>query len=1528
MFANLKNKLIEEVKASPSKFQQFATAAQAAVSSSTPNSSDTNTSSGSGTNENFFSITEEDTPQNSPYRIQKLPTTSASSLRGRSSTQSLNGLGGGAVPRSRKLSNSSMASDVSFRLPSYDAPAVYHLQSDLDETSSEFDDSASTARLDVITKDQLYDAYKKSLDRYHKYRCRYTDLAKKYKELERDSTKARSVLVETQDKALRRISELREQCTLEQQAKAHLEEALRIEMDDMSCKMQAYQTKLKLLGENPENISAALERVSQGLDSDKLIDLEESAGGRSPPPANGDLTHLQQRLEERQAQFEEMTGKYEALRKQEEENVLLLAQTKQAIHTELEHKDIEVRQLQEKLKQYESQRESQTSDVKDQLKKLLEARQEADAKLIATEHILSSLRGEHAAKEQQVVALEKQLAALKAESETKLNELRQQSEQLGSDQLKKLQVAKEAAESKLLSTEELLNALKVQHSAKEEQVVALEKQMETFKAESESQLNELRQQSEERGSEALKQLQVAKEKAEAQLLSQEELLNSLKMQHTAKEEQVETLEQQLAALKAESETKLKELRQHSEERGSEQLQKLQVAKEEAEAKLLSTEELLKTLNLQHTAKEEQLETLKAETDQTLHQLHADRESESNAAKAQLQELQLARDEAEAKLLSTEQLLVSLRGELAAKNEQAAALEEEVNALKTDSELSLQDLRQHNDQLLEIVQRSQQNDFEGQLQQTKDNVAALEGQLVERERQTLELEKSLEIERESVAALISEKTSLEEQHKLRLEQLQREIQMLQDQHASTESETISALKAQLETLNQELGGSRASLLAKEKELKASGNKLNKLKKQHEQQQAKTSEHTARMEQLQKEMAESQSVARHVENEKEELQARVSSILEEITSMQTHLQQVQDSHGQLESENRELESRIEAMQQEQQGNNAHGERTTAKMEEIQSENSKLAERNCLLEEQTNHLEKQLQLEQEELAKVQAKMQQVLDEHSKLQNAQELMDHDHRTLQDKCDAYEKETLLNKDALECLQSASEELQQAKANLERELAEQQSQLLELRERQREQEQQVKDQAERCSELEASHLESDSQAQATIQNLRHQIDAFREAEQGVQDRLQAAGVSHASQMAILEARWSAANADVERLHEANDALQLAMDQQSQRMEELQEILAQRDRQLEHSEDSTKKLAKYDEIQVENEYLHTHTKQLEQELADNAELKEKLKSMQCELYVLQEQVEHHATQVTEKEAQSATAKAEAEQLRTALEEQTLELTRQREHASFVTEQSDAVQTELLQTQQQLQERQSELAKAQEEHISLQAAIAQLHKEVASLKEQPAVSVATDADSLRSLNEQLQRELEGLKHKSNGAESNMQQEIEELQANNQQMAERINELEALRAGIQAQQLLNSMAPKHVQEAAASSEKAVLESKLKEIMNEVQDVTNRNLFLEQKCENFLILEQSNERLKLQNAKLSRQLDETLVSMQHSDTVPVNTEFEYLRNIMFQYLTGTTNNETLVKVISAVLKFSPQQSQVALEKEHQRRSLLNKLI
>ena len=53
-----------------------------------------------------------------------------------------------------------------------------------------------------------------------------------------------TILAETQDRSLRRISELKEQCTLEQQAKAHLEENLRSDMEEKDNLIAALQTKV------------------------------------------------------------------------------------------------------------------------------------------------------------------------------------------------------------------------------------------------------------------------------------------------------------------------------------------------------------------------------------------------------------------------------------------------------------------------------------------------------------------------------------------------------------------------------------------------------------------------------------------------------------------------------------------------------------------------------------------------------------------------------------------------------------------------------------------------------------------------------------------------------------------------------------------------------------------------------------------------------------------------------------------------------------------------------------------------------------------------------------------------------------------------------------------------------------------------------------------------------------------------------------------------------------------------------------
>lgn len=115
---------------------------QAAVSSAS-SSNDENVNANpsensSSTNENFFSLTEDDTPQNSPMKTVPLNNTSTPSGKTvnvdlhspsvqNTSTSSFASLNNGMPSRTRKLSNSSMASDVSFRLPHYDSQPVSSL---------------------------------------------------------------------------------------------------------------------------------------------------------------------------------------------------------------------------------------------------------------------------------------------------------------------------------------------------------------------------------------------------------------------------------------------------------------------------------------------------------------------------------------------------------------------------------------------------------------------------------------------------------------------------------------------------------------------------------------------------------------------------------------------------------------------------------------------------------------------------------------------------------------------------------------------------------------------------------------------------------------------------------------------------------------------------------------------------------------------------------------------------------------------------------------------------------------------------------------------------------------------------------------------------------------------------------------------------------------------------------------------------------------------------------------------------------
>lgn len=167
--------------------------------------------------------------------------------------------------------------------------------------------------------------------------------------------------METQDKALRRISELREQCSLEQQAKAHLESALRLEMDELQCVVKTLKSKLELLGENPDgdlngsNVSSEAFKDFMNLQaenhSNDLIDINITNDGQEDfrvlaDKYKAEVQALTTKLEESQKRIKE-------LQVREEENTICIAENKMMIHSELENKEIEMKKLKEKINAFE-----------------------------------------------------------------------------------------------------------------------------------------------------------------------------------------------------------------------------------------------------------------------------------------------------------------------------------------------------------------------------------------------------------------------------------------------------------------------------------------------------------------------------------------------------------------------------------------------------------------------------------------------------------------------------------------------------------------------------------------------------------------------------------------------------------------------------------------------------------------------------------------------------------------------------------------------------------------------------------------------------------------------------------------------------------------------------------------------------------------------------------------------------------------------------------------------------------------------
>merc|ERR1712029_1176597 len=243
-----------------------------------------------------------------------------------------------------------------------------------------------------------------------KYKGRYTDLPKAFQDLERENGKIKGVMQQTQDKALRRISELREQCQLEQKAKRHLEEELRSELEEKDHIIKALQTKVVLLKSGGTNViddnSSETEKGTEDgatgntadlidlenssnvikKDSEKVVVLEDKVRRletlltkcKESIKANKQKTtaltevkdSLSKQLSEREADFIALTDNFnrtnnelKELKQKDQEEELQIAQAKMQMHQEIIVKDEEIGNLRSSLKQSGDANKAKDEDI-------------------------------------------------------------------------------------------------------------------------------------------------------------------------------------------------------------------------------------------------------------------------------------------------------------------------------------------------------------------------------------------------------------------------------------------------------------------------------------------------------------------------------------------------------------------------------------------------------------------------------------------------------------------------------------------------------------------------------------------------------------------------------------------------------------------------------------------------------------------------------------------------------------------------------------------------------------------------------------------------------------------------------------------------------------------------------------------------------------------------------------------------------------------------------------------------------------
>lgn len=849
MFKKLKQKISEEQQ----QLQQALASPQASSNSSTPTGTRSRTSS-------FTEQFDEGTPNKENISIQA--TKSPDSVNG---SEPMIPQSGDTQTFAQKLQLRVPSMESLFRSPIKESLFRSSSKECLVRTSSreslnrlDLDFSAATldppsdmeseaedslGNLDGLNKEQLVLGLRRMERRLNSYKGKCSELVTAYQILQKEKKKLQGILSQSQDKALRRIAELREELQMDQQAKKHLQEEFDASLEEKDQYISVLQTQVSLLKQRLRNGPMhtdltkpfpLMEPQAEGVTEEK--NTESDVGAVVGDGASADtLEMLQQRvkrqenllqrcketIQSRKEQCTLLTSEKEALQEQlderlqelekmkelhmaektklitqlrdakdlieqlEQDKGMVIAETKRQMHETLEMKEEEIAQLRSRIKQMTTQGEE-----------LLEQKEKSErAAFEELEKALSTAQKTEESRRKLKAEMDEQIKAIKKTSEEERISLQQelsQAKQEVVDIMKKS--SEQIAKLQKLHEEELANKEQEMTKKFQTQEREFQEQMKVALEKCQSEYLKITKEKEQQESLALEELELQKK---AILTESENKLQDIQQEAETYRTRILELESSLEKSLQESKIHSKDLAIHLEAEKNKHNKEVTIMVEKHKTELENLQhqqdnlwtEKLQVLKQQHQT---EMEKLREKYEQEKETLLKDKESLFQAHIEEMNERTLE------KLDVKQTELESLSSELAEALKARDRLEGELSVLKSQADTVKQELEAKLDE--------QKNHH----QQQVDNI------IKEQELSIQRTEKALKDEINQLGLLLEEKDKRLKEHQARVEGLEedikrsgRELQQasakldLFQSHQSTTHEQAKAYEEQLAQLQQKL-----------------------------------------------------------------------------------------------------------------------------------------------------------------------------------------------------------------------------------------------------------------------------------------------------------------------------------------------------------------------------------------------------------------------------------------------------------------------------------------------------------------------------------------------------------------------------------------------------------------------------------------------------------------------------------------------------------------------------------------------------